>query len=191
MTTSCDTQGVLATGILLGEKGELAIYQDSAQSESSPVAAAAVQMMLDYYARYGGTVIHRYFGGLSDIDGDGQVVAFITPAVPEGIAAFVWAGDLWSESDCYYSNRMELVYFDRDIVHSLASGNYFALGTIVHEVKHVSALHHQYRRESFDPAWIEEGGAPDRDGSGRPDRLGRQGGAGGRRRGHGPGLPRR
>ena len=113
VTTSCSTQGTLVTGLLLGEDDNLAIYQDSSQSESDPVDETAVQMMLDYYADHGRPIIRDYFGGVSDINGDGQVVVLITPVVQGDVAAFVWAGDLYSESDCTYSNRMELVYFSR------------------------------------------------------------------------------
>ena len=142
----------------------LAIYQDSAQQVADPIDMADARQVLDYYEAYGVETIDEYFGGVSDINGDGRVNVFVSPAADGGIAAFVWGADFLDAAQCSWSNEMELVYFNEAMFDALAGapedGHYQALGTMVHEMKHVSSL---YRRSvsagGFQPSWAEEGTA--------------------------------
>ena len=151
--------------VLVGENAELAIYQDEPQYLSAPVDPVHIQMMLDYYRDYGRPVIDDYFGGMSDINGDGRAVIFISPVVPDGIAAFVWAGDLFSRAECPASNGMELMYFSNQLIHGMGDEDptYQSLATMVHEAKHISSLKNALDRaddaSGFQPVWIEEGTA--------------------------------
>lgn len=147
--------------LLLGYNAHLAIYQDSVQRASEPVETAAAQQVLDYYDAYGAETIAEYFGGVSDVDDNGRVNVVVSPAVEDGSAAFVWAGDMTARSDCPWSNEMELVYFHSGMFHALSApaGGYQALPTMVHEIKHVSSLYKRWWGGSFHPSWIEEGGA--------------------------------
>ncbi len=156
------------TAVKVAENDLMVIYQDSVQRASSPISASHAEMMLDYYRDYGKTVIDAYFGGVSDINGDGQVVVFVTPVVPDGVAAYVWSGDFFPRSQCAASNAMELVRFSRKTISDMGSGNYQALATLVHEVKHVSSLYKSIVRWSvfgsgpdpgYHPTWVEEGTA--------------------------------
>lgn len=153
---------------LLGENDYLAIYQDSIQRQELPVSATSVQRMLDYYEVYGHQVTEQYFGGTPDINGDGQIVVFVTPAVSSEFAAFVWSGDFFDESNCAASNEMEIIYFAADNIRRMeeTEGQSFqALSTLVHEAKHVSSLFNRLAAtnrigsDQFHPSWVEEGTA--------------------------------
>lgn len=150
-----------AVARLIGYDAHLAVYQDSVQRADEPVADTDVQRVLEYYDAYGASTIDDYFGGVPDINGDGRVVVFITPAA-DGVAALVWAGDFLDES-CASSNQMELVYFNASMFHAIGGapddGHYQAMPTMVHEVKHVTSLYNRLRAQAFHPSWIEEGGA--------------------------------
>ena len=67
-----------------------------------------------------------------------------------------------SRTSCPASNEMELIHVDGESIDDIAGGDYWALGTIVHEMKHVSSLYKGFRRRGsgrFQPLWIEEGTA--------------------------------
>ncbi len=167
--------GSTVTAFKIAENDHLAIYQDSTQNASDPLRLDHAWMLLDYYRDYGKPVIDHYFDGVSDINNDGRVVVFVTPIVEElreGVAAFVWSGDFFPKTrqggwdGCAASNEMELVYFNHDVIKRIADGNYQALATLVHEVKHVSSLYkgivRWYRTDGewgFHPLWVEEGRA--------------------------------
>lgn len=155
------------TALKIAENEDMVIYQDSTQSaiDSLAVTPTMAQMMLDYYRDYGKEVIETYFGGVSDINGDGRVVVLVTPAVVIGVA-FVWSGDFLPTNSCASSNQMELVRFDASTVRGLEEGDYHALATLVHEVKHISSLYKSLVRSGdfslsaeLQPDWVEEGGA--------------------------------
>jgi len=170
----CTNPPPVRVGTLVEENDLMAIYQDSIQRTSSPVSAADARLLLDYYRDHGAQVIDQYFGGVSDIDGNGRVVVFVSPAVGSGVAAFVWSGDFFPRTGtnaCAASNEMELIYFNAQIVREMsASGTqrgYQALSTLVHEVKHVSSLYNRLQYGLANPgtgspyhaAWLEEGTA--------------------------------
>ncbi|MFO8175299.1 MAG: Ig-like domain-containing protein, partial [Longimicrobiales bacterium] len=167
-TNECSASGAQVTALKLGENDHVAIYQDSAQAQvdSMKVSTDLAGMMLDYYRDYGAQVIEGYFDGVTDINGDGRVVVFITPVVEADVAAYVWSGDFFSQSQCSTSNEMELVRFNPRTIRGISDGNYQALGTLVHEVKHVSSLYKSISRfrdsgtqGGFQPLWVEEGTA--------------------------------
>ena len=154
---SC-TVDTTVTARLVAENQHLAFYEY--QTTSSP---DNVRQILDYYADYGDEVIRRYFGGVSDVNGDGIVNVLIRPDLPGATLAYVWSADMTlSRNSCPASNEMELIHFDAESIEDI-SGNppdFWALGTIVHEMKHVSSLYKGYRRSrQFQPFWIEEGTA--------------------------------
>ncbi len=150
-----------ATGLLVAESASMAIYQDSTQAQNQPTSPANVQRMLDFYDKFGRVTIESYFGAVPDRDGNGQVVVFITPAVSGLVAAFVWGGDQLSTASCAASNEMELVYFNATLIGGMGGGNFQAMETLVHEVKHIVSFHHRLAGTTFNshPTWIEEGTA--------------------------------
>jgi len=167
--TSC-TVSESRRAIKVKENDLMVIYQDSIQRASDPLTDANAQAMLDFYAANGPQVIDGYFGGVSDINGDGKVVVFVSPVVESGTAAFVWSGDFFPKTSqpgwqgCAASNQMELMRFNHSVIKGIAQGNYQALGTAVHEVKHISSLYKSLMRSSYfldyyQPGWVEEGTA--------------------------------
>jgi hypothetical protein len=164
--SQCEDRGSV-TALKVGENDHLAIYQDSAQStvDTLKITSDMAQMMLDYYRDYGKTVVDTYFGGVTDVNGDGRVVVFVTPVVEEA-AAYVWSGDFYPSTECAASNEMELVRFRASFVRRLVNGGYQPLGTMVHEVKHLSSLYNALARwrlsgetYGYHPGWVEEGTA--------------------------------
>lgn len=156
------------TGVLVGSDDHLAVYQDSAQHAQSPVAAAAVARLIEYHAAYVREMIEAYWGRPSDLDGNGRVVVFVTPAVPTTVSAFVSAADLADKDLCEASNEMEVVYFNADLLRDMehpTESSWDALGTLAHEVKHIVSLRHRLVRSvrtqsnAFHPLWMEEGTA--------------------------------
>jgi hypothetical protein len=144
---------------LLGENDFIAVYQDSAQMVTEPASVVAVQALLDFYRDFGKTVIDSYFGGVSDINGDGQILVYITPGVRESAAAFVRGFDMLPQEACPSSNQMEITYTKPSFVNRYNDGNYQLVGTIVHEIKHISSLYNRLAAGIYHPSWIEEGTA--------------------------------
>jgi len=157
--------GSTIRAIKIAENNLMVIYQDSTQHASNPLSGSLAESMLDYYQKYGKQVIDQYFGGVSDINGDGKVTVLVTPVVEEGTAAFVWTGDFFPKTaqsgwaGCPASNQMELVRFSLSTIQGMSGGNYQALSTLVHEVKHVSSLYKGLIRGTLHPLWVEEGRA--------------------------------
>ena len=158
-----DPAPALTPALLVAYNDHLAIYQDSAQRDTDPIRVEDADQVLDYYTAYGADTIEEYFGGVPDINGDGRVNVFVSPAVEGRFAAFVWAGDFFDAAQCSWSNQMELIYFTENMFHAVGGapddGHYQALATMVHEMKHVSSLYLRSRAGRYHPGWIEEGTA--------------------------------
>jgi hypothetical protein len=166
--TSCAVEETVRA-IKVKEDDLMVIYQDSIQRASDALSNTHAQWMLDHYAAYGKQVIDAYFGGISDINDDGKIVVFVSPAVGEGVAAFVWSGDFFPKTaqpgwgPCPASNEMEMMRFNLSVIERMAGGgggsDFQALGTVVHETKHISSLYKSIFREDYQPLWVEEGTA--------------------------------
>lgn len=160
---SCeDPPPALRPAYLVAHNDHLAVYQDSAQQGLRPIRAAAAQQVLDYYGDHGASTIEEYFGGVPDINGDERVSVYVSPVVPELVAAFVWPGDFYSSEACSWSNEMELIYYNRimfDYLEHAPDSGYQALPTMVHEVKHLGSHYMRLRAGTLQPTWIEEGTA--------------------------------
>lgn len=147
------------TALLLGETEDIGIYQDSVQNLTEPVSTGAVNAMLAYYRDYGKTVIDGYFGGVSDVNGDGRVVVFVAPGIRDGVAGFVRSSDMLGRELCSSSNEMEITYLKASFVNRYDNGGYQLVGTLVHEIKHISSLYRRLVARAFHPTWVEEGTA--------------------------------
>lgn len=151
---------------LVTESEHIAVYEDAA--EATGISRANADRILAFYEAHGVPVIEDYFGGTSDVNGDGRVVVVVDPAL-NGIKAFVWGGDhTLPRETCASSNEMELVRMSAGAFAQLDSERYWAFGGLVHEVKHVSSLYKRVRYSlgvageaspDFHPTWIEEGTA--------------------------------
>lgn len=159
----CTPAPAPAPAFLVAYNGHLAIYQDSVQRAETAVRTQDAQEVLDYYEDYGAETIDEYFDGVADINGDDLVTIYVSPAIPENVAGYVWPGDFLSRDACAASNQMELVYINEALMRALGSEqqvtHYQALSAVVHEVKHVSSLYRRTAADSYHPTWIEEGTA--------------------------------
>ena len=152
---------------VIAENDHMVVYEE--ETAAPPVPVANANRIIDFYSAHGTDVIERYFGGVSDVNGDGKIVALVDPAL-EGVRAYVWSGDMaFSTLDCAASNEMELVHMSAGAFTQLDDDRYWALSGMVHEVKHVSSLYKRVRSDvlrgkpdgirTFHPTWIEEGTA--------------------------------
>lgn len=170
-TGDCVSPANPRAAFLVAEDDRLAFYQDSIQRSTSPARAEDVQVIMDYYRDHGEVIIDQYFGGVSDIDGNGRINVILSPSVGTDVAAFVWSGDFFPRTGgggCAASNEMELIYFNNSLVAGVGNANpdYQALSTLVHEVKHVSSLYKRVRHGTrvglsnpYHAVWVEEGTA--------------------------------
>lgn len=187
---------------LLGENSAVLYYvDDDVLGTADEPTQGQVDALIDYYETHGKPIIDDAFGGLgpagttqnfkddegnvltlpmSDLDENGKVIVLqIRPSyMPSGAAAYVSSCDRYPKSlahhnggpfYCTGSNQAEITYFAKP-------DSDFYLGTLVHEVKHISS--HGYAvfdDRGFNPSWIEEGTAEiakeksSRDASGEPD----------------------
>jgi hypothetical protein len=160
------------TAIRLAENEWLALYQDSAQNAavSTRVTGEEAERVLQMATTYGKRVIDEYFGGVADIDGNGKVIVFVTPAVG-GSFGRVWSGDFYPKANCAASNAGEVVYLNYQAVRGAVTANIHpGFMTLVHELKHVASLYQRLlragggavdatRQVEFHPIWMEEGSA--------------------------------
>ena len=150
------------TASLVAGNDHLAFYE-----YQTTVSPENVRQVLDYYDQHGAEVIERYFGGVSDVNGDGVVNVLLRPDLPDGIRGYVWSADMtYEQGDCAASNEMELIHLDAETIDEISDGDYWVLGTVVHEMKHISSLYKRHRAAArggtggaFHPLWIEEGTA--------------------------------
>ena len=152
---------------VIAENADMVVYEE--ETAASPVPVANANRIIDFYSKHGREVIERYFGGVSDVNGDGKIVVLVDPAL-DGIRAYVWSGDMtFSVIDCPTSNEMELVHVGAEAFTQLDDDRYWAMSGLAHEVKHVSSLYKRVRNDvirgqpdgvsTFHPTWIEEGTA--------------------------------
>lgn len=153
-------------------------YEMNAMPAGEQVSQARIDALLAYYETWGVPIIENAFGGLApsgmttnftvsrpvdDLDQNGG--RFVILQIPDaimlsGAAAYVSSCDRYPRSEnrasgyyCTGSNEGEVTYF-------AAPDSDFYLGTLVHEVKHISshgwAL---YSSRGYNPSWVEEGTA--------------------------------
>ena len=150
---------------MIAENDHFVVYEEV--DATAKVSADNANTMIDFYSEHGAEIIDRYFGGVSDVNGDGKITLLVDPAL-DGIQAYVWSADMTlSATDCASSNQMELVHMSRGAFDQFNDDDYWALSALVHEAKHVSSLYKRVvnnrRRGSvgraFHPTWVEEGTA--------------------------------
>ncbi len=161
---SCRVDTTLVTDVI-AENDHFTVYESV--EGGSKVSVDNAQAIIDFYSAHGVEVIEDYFGGVSDVNGDGRISLLVDPTLP-GVQAYVWSADMtYSATQCAASNQRELVHMTPGAFR-FTGGNHWALSALVHEVKHVSSLYkrniNQRRRGNtgsnvFHPVWIEEGTA--------------------------------
>ncbi len=159
------------TAVKLAETQNMVLYQSVAErGGSDEISTSTANMLLQYFDDYGTETIQKFFGGTTDINGDGQITVLATPDIGAQVAAFVWSGDFFENTPtvCPASNVQELVYFSASVINNMDmtlpedDRSYQALATLVHEVKHVSSLYNRIASGAsspFHPSFVEEGTA--------------------------------
>jgi hypothetical protein len=169
----CATATPAVTAIKLAENDWLAIYQDSAQNSilSTQVTPQDGAKLIEFATTYGKPIIDRYFGGVADIDGNGKVIVFVTPAIGQALGK-VWTGNFYRKADCAASNEGEYVQLHWEAAKGIAAPGTQHLGQYIltHELRHVTSLYQRILRAGggvvdarrsvdYNPLWMEEGGA--------------------------------
>ena len=152
---------------VIAENDDVVVYEDV--EAVARVSVEHAKTIIDFYSAHGKEIVDRYFGGVSDVNGDGRIALLVDPTLLH-IEAYVWSGDFtFPATTCEASNEMELVHMSTHAFAELDDDRYWALSALVHEAKHVSSLYKRvvnHRRrgsriadETFHPLWIEEGTA--------------------------------
>ena len=123
-----------------------------------------------FYASVVEAVLERYFGELSDVDGNGKLLVLLTKEVnknDDGLAGHVWGGDLFPEDVCATSNQAEIFYgyvpdpggvFGEPKTREEVLDYYPIL--LTHEITHIVQFSAQVIGDAGDKArWEIEGGA--------------------------------
>ena len=156
---SC-TLDTTVTATLTAHNDRVIVYEYATSS-----SIEHVQRAIDYYSDHGSDIIDDYFGGVGDVNGDGTVTVLVRPDMRS--RGFVWLADLVvPQSECAASNEREIIYISDSEFKDLERDSYWAFGTLVHEMKHVSSAYKRARRyarggqgSTLHPLWIEEGTA--------------------------------
>ena len=121
-----------------------------------------------FHASYAMRVHDEYFGAVSDVDGNGRMLALMTKeANRAGVGGWVWSGDLYPREQCATSNLAEITYLQvpdpdgtfGDAVAKQSLLDYYP-SLLTHEVTHII----QFAGRVFGDAgrkasWEVEGGA--------------------------------
>ncbi|MGD8871175.1 MAG: Ig-like domain-containing protein [Gemmatimonadota bacterium] len=150
---------------LIAFSNTLAVYQETAERDTAAISTQAAQELIDYHDAYVRDMVQQYWGSIPDTDANGRVNVVTTPNLGENVAAAVYSGDyIQRNAGCPSSNEGETVYFNgplmADLAPSTGEADYYALGTIAHEMKHVVSLYNGIQRPTgFNDIWVEEGTA--------------------------------
>ena len=92
--------------------GTRTVWLEDMANPSGTFADREFALLDTFYASVVEAVLERYFGELSDVDGNGTLLVLLTKEVNkvDGIAGYVWGGDLFPEDDCATSNQAEIFY---------------------------------------------------------------------------------
>lgn len=91
--------------------GNSTIWLDDNDNPSGTFTDAELSTLDAFYDANTKPVHDAYFGGLSDVNGDGRIYILMTKEVNKaGLGGWVWWGDLYSTSACATSNFAEIFF---------------------------------------------------------------------------------
>ena len=149
--------------------GNHTIWLDDIANPSGTFTNSEFAELDAFYGTNIESVLASYFGGLSDVDGNGRVMILMTQEVnrAENIDGYVWGGDLYSNSMCPTGNHAEIFYgivpdpngvVGNPQTKEQVLARYPAL--IAHEITHVVQSGFQVLNTAgFKTSWEMEGGA--------------------------------
>ena len=149
--------------------GNHTIWLDDVANPSGTFTDSEFAKLDAFYGTNIESVLASYFGGLSDVDGNGRVLILMTQEVNrvENTAGYVWGGDLYSNSTCATSNHAEIFYGKVPDPNGVVGdpwtkeqvlAEYPSL--IAHEITHiVQSGAYVLNNAGFKTSWEMEGGA--------------------------------
>lgn len=147
--------------------GNNAVWLEDIDNPSGTFAVAELEELDAFYAARVQGVHDDYYGGLSDIDGNGKVLILLTKeANRANLRGWVWAGDLYPSDWCASSNQAEIFFGrvpDPDGVFGAASTRQQTLDSyrslLAHEITHIVQFNAVVFGEASFTKWELEGGA--------------------------------
>ena len=147
--------------------GNNAVWLEDIDNPSGSFAVAELEELDAFYAAHVQDVHGDYFGGLSDVDGNGKVLILMTKeANRANVRGWVWAGDLYPRDSCATSNQAEMFFGkvpDPDGVFGAASTKQETLDSyrslLAHEIAHIVQFNAVVFGEAHLTRWELEGGA--------------------------------
>ena len=150
--------------------GTRTVWLEDMANPSGTFADREFALLDTFYASVVEAVLERYFGELSDVDGNGKLLVLLTKEVnknDDGLAGYVWGGDLFPEDVCARSNQAEIFYgyvpdpagvFGEPKTREEVLDYYPNL--LTHEITHLVQSAAQVIGDAGDKAsWESEGGA--------------------------------
>jgi hypothetical protein len=179
-TSACSANGFVSTLGSVKYVSQHAIVVSDVNSPSNGFTAADFQAIGDEFDQLIYPTDVGYFGTPTDVDSNGRIFIYYTPAVnkltPAGqagktgyVGGFFFAGDLYppTSSGCLASNKGEIFYLLAPDPAGV-NGNSFSTafvrqitrGTVAHEFQHMINSGNRYTSpvvENFETTWLDEG----------------------------------
>jgi hypothetical protein len=179
-TSACSSSGFVSTTGIVKYVSQHAIVVSDVTSPSGGFTDADFQAIGDEFDQLIYPTDVSYFGNPTDLDNNGHIFIYYTPAVnkltPAGqagttgyVGGFFFAGDLYppTSSGCLSSNQGEIFYLLAPDPRGV-NGNSFSTafvrqvtrGTVAHELQHMINSGNRYVSpvvESFEATWLDEG----------------------------------
>ena len=107
---TCET-GTRVEAVVRSVGPDIAWLEDLANPQGG-FTDAELDSLDTFYARRVRPVHNRYFGGLSDVDGNGRILVLLTHEINKvaGAGGFVTPTDLYPAAECATSNHAEIFY---------------------------------------------------------------------------------
>ena len=108
--TTCTNSGEVRA--VVRHVGNSSIWLDDRDNPAETFSDAELSDLDAFYSANVKAVHDGYFGGLSDVDGNGRFLVLMTKEVnrAEDVGGWVWPLDLVSRQDCATSNEVEIFY---------------------------------------------------------------------------------
>lgn len=179
-TSACSASGFVSTTGIVKYVSQHAIVVSDVNSPAGGFTAADFQAIGDEFDQMIYPTDVSYFGNPTDLDNNGHIFIYYTPAVNKLTAAgqatltgyvggFFFAGDLYppTTAGCLSSNQGEIFYLLAPDPRGV-NGNSFSTefvrqitrGTVAHEFQHMINSGNRYVSpilENFEATWLDEG----------------------------------
>ena len=163
---TCTNSGQVSAVVRL--VGNSSIWLDDRDNPAETFTDSELADLDAFYSNNVDGVHDEYFGGLSDVDGNGRFLVLMTKEVnrTEDVAGWVWPADLYATQQCATSNQAEVFYGQvpdpngsvGDAVTKQAALDYYP-SVLTHEVTHLVQANAWVFGNAGYTSWRSEGGA--------------------------------